>query len=250
MLCWPDYEYAEVLKNKGVVRGLHLLDHIEAVLPGVEPYFAMALQQGHQQEEHIDLLHDIKLHWKQPKAVLSRLQTWTTQQPIAVEALVATLAGSAQVAARTAICRACHFMSAKSAKGSRIRASRGSDSQNLYPLQGAFLGGIMGTVTRLDPNTTNNLAGQPGANAGQNIDRTGDHHATCHFFLHAVRLLGLLHHTAELLWWCADMVKQMQAFQQGGPWVQARNFAVLTGVGAGLSIALKRVRKTDDVYNT
>ncbi len=37
---------------------------------------------------------------------------------------------------------------------------------------------------------------------------------------------------------CADMVKQMQAFQAGGPWVQARNFAVLTGVGAGLSVAL------------
>ena len=98
------------------------------MLPGVECCLAMALQQGHQQEEHINLLHDIKLHWKQPKAVLSRLQTWTTQQPIAVEALVATLAGSAQVAARTTICRACHFMSAKSAKGSRIRASRGSDS--------------------------------------------------------------------------------------------------------------------------
>ncbi len=49
---------------------------------------------------------------------------------------------------------------------------------------------------------------------------------------------------------CADMVKQMQTFQQGGPWVQGRNFAVLTGVGAGLSIALKRIRKTDDVYNT
>ena len=107
----------------------------------------------------------------------------------------------------------------------------------------------MGTVTRLDPNTTNNLAGQPGANAGQEIDQAGDHHA-CPVSLHAVRLLGLLHHTAEHLWWRADMVKQMQAFQQGGPWVQARNFAVLTGVGAGLSIALKRVRKTDDVYNT
>ena len=48
----------------------------------------------------------------------------------------------------------------------------------------------------------------------------------------------------------ADMVKQMQAFQQGGPWVQGRNFAVLTGVGAGLSIALKRIRQKDDVYNT
>ena len=107
----------------------------------------------------------------------------------------------------------------------------------------------MGTVTRLDPNTTNNLASQPGANAGQDIDHAGHHHA-CRESLHAVRLLGLLHHIAEHLCCCADMVKQMQAFQQGGPWVQARNFAVLTGVGAGLSIALKRVRKTDDVYNT
>lgn len=58
---------------------------------------AMALQQGHRPEEHIDLVQDIKMHWKQPKVVLSRLQTWTTQQPIAVEALMATLAGSVQV---------------------------------------------------------------------------------------------------------------------------------------------------------
>ncbi len=54
----------------------------------------------------------------------------------------------------------------------------------------------------------------------------------------------------SLLVLAADMVKQMQAFQQGGPWVQGRNFAVLTGVGAGLSIALKRIRQKDDVYNT
>lgn len=46
------------------------------------------------------------------------------------------------------------------------------------------------------------------------------------------------------------MVKQMQAFQTGGPWVQARNFAVLTGVGAGLTVALKRLRGKEDVYTT
>ena len=34
-------------------------------------------------------------------------------------------------------------------------------------LQGACLGGVMGAVTRLDPNTTQNLASQPGANAGE-----------------------------------------------------------------------------------
>ncbi len=48
----------------------------------------------------------------------------------------------------------------------------------------------------------------------------------------------------------ADMVKQMQAFQSGGPWVQARNFAVLTGVGAGLTVAIKRIRGKEDVYST
>lgn len=57
----------------------------------------MALQQGHRQDEGVDLVQDIKLHWKQPKFVLSRFQTWTTQQPVAVEALVATLAGGIQV---------------------------------------------------------------------------------------------------------------------------------------------------------
>ena len=54
----------------------------------------------------------------------------------------------------------------------------------------------MGTVTRLDPNTTNNLASQPGANAGQSVDQAGDHHA-CHV-LHAVRLRQFLRNTAEL----------------------------------------------------
>ena len=54
-------------------------------------------QQGQQKEEEIDLIEDIREHWRQPKFVLSRFQTWVTHQPIAVEALVATLAGSGQV---------------------------------------------------------------------------------------------------------------------------------------------------------
>lgn len=29
----------------------------------------------------------------------------------------------------------------------------------------------------------------------------------------------------------------------GGPWIQARNFAVMTGVNAGISCAMKRIRK-------
>lgn len=49
---------------------------------------------------------------------------------------------------------------------------------------------------------------------------------------------------------CADMVKQMQMVQQGGPLVQARNFAVLMGVGAGLGVAVKRIRGKDDAYTT
>ncbi|CAL8472049.1 g11591 [Coccomyxa elongata] len=135
----------------------------------------MALQQrqGQPKEESIDLVEDIREHWRQPKLLLSRFQTWVTQQPIAVEALVATLAGSGQ---------------------------------------GALLGGVMGSITKMDPSSTNQLLNQPGSNP--------------------------------------DMVKQMQAFQQGGPWVQARNFAVLTGVGAGLTVALKRIRGKEDVYST
>lgn len=59
----------------------------------------MALQQrqGQPKEESIELVEDIRQHWRQPKLLLSRFQTWVTQQPIAVEALVATLAGSGQV---------------------------------------------------------------------------------------------------------------------------------------------------------
>ena len=46
---------------------------------------------------------------------------------------------------------------------------------------------------------------------------------------------------------CADLLKSMQA-QMGGPWAQARNFAVITGVHAGIAAAVRRVRKKDDTY--
>lgn len=48
------------------------------------------------------------------------------------------------------------------------------------------------------------------------------------------------------------MVKQMQAFQTGGPLVQARNFAVMTGVNAGLAVAVRRwgKGKVDETYGT
>eukprot|EP00897_Mesotaenium_endlicherianum_P006003 jgi/Mesen1/5430/ME000027S04796 len=45
-------------------------------------------------------------------------------------------------------------------------------------------------------------------------------------------------------------MKQMQALA-GGPWVQARNIAVMTGVNAGITCALKRVRGgVEDVQST
>ena len=45
----------------------------------------------------------------------------------------------------------------------------------------------------------------------------------------------------------ADLLKNMQA-QMGGPWAQARNFAVITGVHAGIAAAVRRIRKKDDTY--
>ncbi len=38
------------------------------------------------------------------------------------------------------------------------------------------------------------------------------------------------------------MSAQMQAMQSAGPWGQARNFAVMTGVNSGLSLAVKKYR--------
>ena len=44
------------------------------------------------------------------------------------------------------------------------------------------------------------------------------------------------------------MSAQMQAMQTAGPWGQARNFAVMTGVNSGLSLAVKKYRNgVDDV---
>ena len=38
------------------------------------------------------------------------------------------------------------------------------------------------------------------------------------------------------------MANQMAAMQQGGAWAQARNFAVMTGVNSGLTLAVKKYR--------
>ena len=47
-----------------------------------------------------------------------------------------------------------------------------------------------------------------------------------------------------------EMAKQMAALQAGGPLVQARNFAVMTGVNAGISTACRRARNgAEDVYS-
>jgi hypothetical protein len=42
---------------------------------------------------------------------------------------------------------------------------------------------------------------------------------------------------------------QLKALQAGGPWAQARNLGVLTGVNAALSAAIKKARNgKEDVY--
>lgn len=47
-----------------------------------------------------------------------------------------------------------------------------------------------------------------------------------------------------------EMQKQMASLQAGGPWAQARNFAVMTGVNAGIACAYRRWKGEDDVYGT
>lgn len=42
------------------------------------------------------------------------------------------------------------------------------------------------------------------------------------------------------------LLHELQAFT-GSPLVQARNFAVMTGVNAGLSCVMKRIRGVEDV---
>lgn len=76
--------------------------------------------------------------------------------------------------------------------------------------QGAVLGGVMATVTKLDPDGAGKLLQPPTSNP--------------------------------------QMGAQMAALQAQGPLVQARNFAVMTGVNAGLSLAIKQWRGgVDDV---
>ena len=46
------------------------------------------------------------------------------------------------------------------------------------------------------------------------------------------------------------MAAQFKALQAGGPWVQARNLAVLMGTNAGLTCAIKKIRGKEDVYSS
>jgi len=82
--------------------------------------------------------------------------------------------------------------------------------------EGAFLGGVMGALTKASGDPSATLAS--GAAAGGSG---------------------------------AEMAKQMAALQAGGPLVQARNFAVMTGVNAGIATACRRARGgAEDVYST
>ena len=59
-----------------------------------------------------------------------------------------------------------------------------------------------------------------------------------------------MHLIMHLMVWEAEMAKQMAALQSGGPMVQARNFAVMTGVNSGIAMACKAYRGKEDVYGT
>lgn len=48
-----------------------------------------------------------------------------------------------------------------------------------------------------------------------------------------------------------QVAAQLSALQKGGPWGQARNLGVMTGVNAGLSLAIKKYRKgKEDVWGS
>lgn len=114
------------------------------------------------------------IDWKKPQQELDRLKSqvdaWTRKQPPYVEVGLATMGGSTQ---------------------------------------GAVLGGVMGAMTKLDPDGAGKLLQPP----------TGGNDA---------------------------MSKQMAAMQSQSPMVQARNFAVMTGVNAGAAMAIKHARGGKD----
>ncbi|KAF3334407.1 Tim17/Tim22/Tim23/Pmp24 family [Carex littledalei] len=109
------------------------------------------------------------------RGVETGFRSWLARQPIAVEAAITTATGA---------------------------------------LQGAAIGGLMGTLTPPDaiPPSSPQAAGS----------------------LNPQALASL---------------KQAQAFA-GGPLVQARNFAVMTGVNAGISCVMKRIRGVEDVQTS
>lgn len=167
--------------------------------------------------------------WSRPTQELDRLkstiESWTKAQPPYVEVGLATLGGSTQ---------------------------------------GAVLGGVMGYMTRLDPEGAGKLLTPPGNDAvgGPHFMLTA---AAAEFMpccvvsklgvSSAMRptqvprprgwsgALALRSYDIEpSMLCCVQMAKQMQAMQSQSPLLQARNFAVMTGVNAGAALAIKHAR--------
>lgn len=82
-------------------------------------------------------------------------------------------------------------------------------------IQGAAIGGLMGTLTS---DISSTFPSPPPQAAGLNPQAMAS-------------------------------LKQAQAFA-GGPLIQARNFAVMTGVNAGISCVMKRIRGVEDVQSS
>lgn len=108
--------------------------------------------------------------------------------------------------------------SSHSSQPRHLSLSPSLSTPNLKTRQGAFLGGVMGALTKASGDPSATLAGGAAAAGGSGG---------------------------------AEMAKQMAALQAGGPLVQARNFAVMTGVNAGIAAACRRARcGAEDVYST
>jgi hypothetical protein len=121
-----------------------------------------------------DVLEDVRHEWRNPKKLIGNFNGWVASQPPYIEAIVATLGGGGQVRRRRkscswqkALCSVCLWCTAKQLAASAQLHEQGSRRLSLHAgRQGAFLGAVMGQMTKLDPNVTKQLMNQPGSNPG------------------------------------------------------------------------------------
>jgi hypothetical protein len=127
-------------------------------------------------------------------------------------------------------------------------------------LQGAFLGAVMGNLATMNPEAPGETICSllmPSMLLLRSLAGRSQHHVSSSFsspppdYPSALSFMKFLSLSCFILpCFFAGGGPTAQMMKMGGPLQQARNFAVMTGLNAGIGAYMKRIRGVDDIQNS